>query len=57
MANTSTPFGFQQTMSTGSAPTYENVELSNGGIDYNTSAIYFNDPVQLVSSSDGTGAK
>lgn len=29
MANTA-PFGFQQTMSTDSAPAYENVELSNG---------------------------
>jgi TRAP-type mannitol/chloroaromatic compound transport system substrate-binding protein len=54
MANTNAPFGFSQTSGTGSAPTYEIVELANGGIDYNTSAIYQNDPVIRTSSSDGT---
>jgi hypothetical protein len=54
MANVSAPFGFSQTSGTGSAPTYENFELPNGGIDYNTAAIYQNDPVIRVSSSDGS---
>lgn len=54
MANTSAPFGFRQFVGTGAAPTYEQVAFSNGGIDYNTAAIYYGDPVQRVSSSDGT---
>jgi len=54
MANTNAPFGFSQTSGTGSSPTYENVELPNGGIDYNTTAIYQNDPVVRVGSGDGT---
>lgn len=54
MANTNAPFGFQQAAGLGSVPTYENFELPNGGIDYNTAAIYRNDPVIRVSSSDGT---
>jgi TRAP-type mannitol/chloroaromatic compound transport system substrate-binding protein len=54
MANVNAPFGFSQASGTGSSPTYENVELPNGGIDYNTSAIYQNDPVIRTSSSDGT---
>lgn len=54
MANISGPFGFWQRSSTGSAPTYEMTENGNGGIDYNTSAIYFGDPVQRVGSGDGT---
>jgi len=53
MANTFAPFGFRQYSGTGSAPTYEQVTLF-GGIDYNQSAIYYGDPVQRVSSSDGT---
>lgn len=54
MANTNAPFGFSQASGLGSAPTYENFELPNGGIDYNASAIYQNDPVIRTSSSDGT---
>lgn len=54
MANTQAPFGFSQTAGLGSAPTYENFEFANGGIDYNTAAIYQNDPVIRVSSSDGS---
>jgi hypothetical protein len=54
MANTNSPFGFRQISGTGSSPTFEQVEFPNGGIDYNTAAIYYGDPVQRVSSSDGT---
>ena len=48
------PFGFSQRSGLGSAPTYENYSLINGGIDYNTSAIYYGDPVERVGSGDGT---
>jgi hypothetical protein len=48
------PFGFSQRQGLGSAPTYENYEFGNGGIDYNTAAIYFGDPVERVGSGDGT---
>ena len=54
MANTNSPFGFWQRGGTGSSPTYEQTEQGNGGIDYNTGAIYFGDPVQRVGSGDGT---
>ena len=54
MANTQAPFGFSQRSGTGSAPTYEQTEQGNGGIDYNATAIYFGDPVNRVSTSDGT---
>jgi len=54
MANTNAPFGFRQYVGTGSSPTYEQVTLPNGGIDYNTAAIYYGDPVTRFSSSDGT---
>ena len=54
MANTNAPFGFSQAAGLGSSPTYENFELPNGGIDYNASAIYRNDPVTRASSTDGT---
>jgi len=54
MANTFAPFGFRQWSGTGSAPTYEQVANSNGGIDYNTAAIYYGDPVVRVGSGDGT---
>lgn len=54
MANTNSPFGFSQRSGTGSAPTYEMAEQGNGGIDYNTGAIYYGDPVQRVGSGDGT---
>jgi hypothetical protein len=48
------PFGFSQRSGLGSAPTYENYEFANGGIDYNTAAIYYGDPVVRVGSGDGT---
>jgi hypothetical protein len=51
MANTSAPFGFRQWSGTGSAPTYEQVTLI-GGIDYNTTNIFYGDPVFRL--SDGT---
>lgn len=54
MANTNAPFGFWQRQGTGSSPTYEQTENGNGGIDYNTSAIYYGDPVVRVGSGDGT---
>ncbi len=54
MANTNAPFGFQQYTGTGSAPTYEIVTFGNGGIDYNTAAIYSGDPVVRQGSGDGT---
>lgn len=48
MANSNAPFGFKQYQGTGSAPTYEQVEVQ---IVYNASAIYFGDPV--TPNSDG----
>lgn len=54
MANTNYPFGFRQCAGMGSAPTYEQYENGNGGIDYNTGAIYFQDPVIRVGGGDGT---
>lgn len=54
MANVNAPFGFWQRQGTGSAPTYEQTENGNGGIDYTTAAIYYGDPVQRVGSGDGT---
>jgi hypothetical protein len=54
MANTQAYFGFWQRQGTGSAPTYEQTEQGNGGIDYNAGAIYYGDPVQRVGSGDGT---
>ncbi len=57
MANTSAPFGFSQRQGQGSSPTYEQYEQPNGGIDYNATAIYFGDPVNRVSTSDGTLAQ
>jgi hypothetical protein len=53
MANTFVPFGFSQASGTGSSPTYEEMELANGGIDYNTGAIYKGDPV-VRAGADGT---
>lgn len=43
MANTNAPFGFWQWSGTGSAPTYEQVEVQ---IVYNAAAIYYGDPVK-----------
>jgi hypothetical protein len=57
MANTSAPFGFSQQAGLGSAPTYEQYEQGNGGIDYNATVIYYGDPVNRVSTSDGTIAQ
>ena len=54
MANTNAPFGFRQYVGTGSSPTYEQVALTNGGIDYNGAAIYYGDPVQRAGAGDGT---
>ena len=54
MANAQAPFGFRQYVGTGASPTYEQVAIPNGGIDYNATAIYYGDPVQRASSSDGT---
>lgn len=60
MANTNAPFGFKQYQGTGSAPTYEQVEVQ---IAYNANAIYLGDPVTpdsnglvvRASSSGGSG--
>ena len=49
MANSNTPFGFQQWSGTGSAPTYEQVTAI---IPYNGSAIYNGDPV--IVTANGT---
>lgn len=49
MSNTNAPFGFRQTSGTGSAPTYEQVEMkiaSNNG-----TAIYYGDAVVPVTGS------
>jgi hypothetical protein len=54
MANTNTPFGFRQYSGTGSAPTYEQVAFTNGGIDFNATVIYYGDPVVRAGSGDGT---
>lgn len=49
MANTFAPFGFRQYSGTGSAPTYEQVA---GFCAYNTSAMYYGDPV--FQNADGS---
>jgi len=54
MANTNAPFGFRQYRGRGSTPSYEQVALRNGGIDYNATVIYNGDPVVRVGSGDGT---
>ena len=54
MANTNTPFGFRQYAGTGSSPTYEQTTLYNGGIAYNTAAIYEGDPVIRNAVGDST---
>lgn len=54
MANTNSPFGFRQSAGTGSAPTYEQTDFNNGGIDIAATVIYFGDPVVRVGSADGT---
>jgi len=58
MANTNAPFGFRQYSGTGSAPTYEQVEVL---IAYNATNIFNGDPVEpdangLVVQGDGTTA-
>jgi len=58
MANTNAPFGFRQYSGTGSAPTYEQVAVQ---IEYNTTNIFFGDPVEptatgYVTQGDGTTA-
>jgi hypothetical protein len=52
MANTNAPYGFRQYSGTGSAPTYEQVAVAIG---YNTTNIFFGDPVEPV--NDGTVAQ
>lgn len=47
MANSNTPFGFQQWSGTGSAPTYEQVTAT---VVYNAAAIYNGDPVIVTAS-------
>jgi len=54
MANVNAPFGFREYSGTGVTPSYEQVTLYNGGIDYNAAAIYFGDPVVRVGTGDGT---
>jgi hypothetical protein len=54
VSNSNGPFGFRQCAGLGSSPTYEQYENGNGGIDYNTAAIYFQDPVTRIGSGDGT---
>jgi hypothetical protein len=54
LANTAAPFGFRQYSGTGSSPTYEQVTLGNGGIDYNATVIYYGDPCTRASTTDGT---
>jgi hypothetical protein len=49
MANVFAPFGFSQYRGVGSAPTYEQV---TGFCAYNTSAMYFGDPI--FQNADGT---
>lgn len=49
MPNTNAPFGFRQFSGTGSAPTYEQVEVAIG---FNTTNIFFGDPVEP--SANGT---
>lgn len=54
MANVNSPFGFWQRGGLGAAPTYEQYENGNGGIDYNATVIYYGDPVLRSGSGDGT---
>lgn len=54
MANVNSPYGFRQFTGTGSSPTFEQAAFSNGGIDYNATAIYYGDPVTRASTTDGT---
>jgi hypothetical protein len=55
ISNVSAPNGFTQRAGQGAAPTYEFAAgFRNGGIDYNTGAIYYGDPVVRVGSGDGT---
>lgn len=54
MGNIAAPFGFQQRQGTGSAPTYEQVAFSNGGIAYNANPIFYGDPVVRVGTGNGT---
>ncbi len=52
MANTNAPFGFQQVQGLGTTPSYEQVLAS---VAYNTSAIYFGDPVAHISDGSVAG--
>jgi len=50
MANTNTPFGFQQYSGTGSAPTYEQVALGISGSNSTNPQIFSGDPVAQLST-------
>lgn len=56
-SNNNAPFGFRQYVGRGTTPSYEQTAFSNGGIDFNASAIYYGDPVVRVGSGDGTLAR
>jgi hypothetical protein len=53
MANTSTPFGFQQYRGSGSAPTFEQTQAAI--LSTNTTAIGFGDPVCQATGTTGLG--
>lgn len=53
MANTSAPFGFSQYSGTGSAPTFEQVQMAISSS--NTVPIFFGDPVVQAASATGIG--
>jgi hypothetical protein len=52
MANTNAPFGFSQYRGTGSTPTFEQV---TGLINYNTTNIFFGDPIAHLSDGSVAG--
>jgi len=54
LANNNAPFGFRQYRGRGTTPSYEQVTFGNGGIDFNTAAIYNGDPVVRSGTGDGT---
>jgi hypothetical protein len=54
VANVNSPYGFRQYRGRGTTPSFEQFALHGGGIDYNTAAIYYGDPVVRVGSGDGT---
>ena len=50
MANTNTPNGFQQYSGTGSAPTYEQVQLAISATNTTNPQIFYGDPVAQLST-------